>query len=195
MSGNYYDDEFEKLKEELNNLKKEAGKDKEIDQENERIEKKRKQEEEIEEVEYQEKKAREIVDMSSVAAGGVGVIPIPFADAIPISGIQLNMIYQINEKFNVETEAKMIVSGLGTVVGASMIGRTVASNLLKFIPIVGSVASIGTAAAITKAMGEAYIITLKNLCIRYIKEGRPTNYLDMDDIVEEFKNNFKPPKK
>ena len=42
MSGNYYDDEFEKLKKELNNLKKEAGKDKEIDQENERIEKKRK---------------------------------------------------------------------------------------------------------------------------------------------------------
>ena len=165
MSGNYYDDEFEKLKKELNNLKKEAGKDEEIDQENERIEKKRKQEEEIEEVEYQEKKAREIVDMSSVAAGGVGVIPIPFADAIPISGIQLNMIYQINEKFNVETEAKMIVSGLGTVIGASMIGRTVASNLLKFIPIVGSVASIGTAAAITKAMGEAYIITLKNLCV------------------------------
>ena len=97
MSGNYYDDEFEKLKKELNNLKKEAGKDEEIDQENERIEKKRKQEEEIEEVEYQEKKAREIVDMSSVAAGGVGVIPIPFADAIPISGIQLNMIYLINE--------------------------------------------------------------------------------------------------
>ena len=184
MNGNYYDDEFEKLKEELNNLKKEAGKDEEINQENEIIEKKRKQEEKIEEVEHQEKKAREIVDMSSVAAGGVGVIPIPFADAIPISGIQLNMIYQINEKFNV-----------GTVIGASMIGRTVASNLLKFIPIVGSVASIGTAAAITKAMGEAYIITLKNLCIRYIKEGRPTNYLDMDDIVEEFKNNFKPPKK
>ena len=41
MSENYYDDEFEKLKEELNNLKKEAGKDEEIDQENKIIEKKR----------------------------------------------------------------------------------------------------------------------------------------------------------
>ena len=105
------------------------------------------------------------------------------------------MIYQINQKFNVETEAKMIVGGLGTVIGASMVGRTVASNLLKFIPIVGSVAAVGTAAAITKAMGEAYIVTLRNLCKRYIEEDRNTNYLDMDDIIEEFKNNFKPPKK
>ena len=54
---------------------------------------------------------------------------------------------------------------------------------------------MGTAAAITKAMGEAYIVTLRNLCKRYIEEDRNTSYLDMDDIIEEFKNNFKPPKK
>lgn len=195
MTNSSSDAELRDLKEKLDNLKREMGKEEEIEEEKEREIKKKEKEEKIRKVERQEKSAREIVDTSSIAAGGVGIIPIPFADAIPISGIQLNMIYQINQKFNVETEAKMIVGGLGTVIGASMVGRTVASNLLKFIPIVGSVAAVGTAAAITKAMGEAYIATLRNLCKRYIEEDRDTSYLDMDDIIEEFKNNFKPPKK
>ncbi len=166
MTNSSSDAELRDLKEKLDNLKREMGKEEEIEEEKEREIKKKEKEEKIRKVERQEKSAREIVDASSIAAGGVGIIPIPFADAIPISGIQLNMIYQINQKFSVETEAKMIVGGLGTVIGASMVGRTLASNLLKFIPVVGSVAAVGTAAAITKAMGEAYIVTLRNLCKR-----------------------------
>ena len=159
-------------------------------EEEKELEKKKKKNE----INEKENEAREIVNLSSVAAGGVGVIPIPFADAIPISGIQLNMIYQINEKFGVELDAKTVITGLGSVIGASMVGRTVASNLLKFVPILGSAAGIGTAAAITKAMGEAYVKTLSNLCKRYVDLGFNITIIDMDDIVNEFKRNFTAPK-
>ena len=84
MTNSSSDAELRDLKEKLDNLKREMGKEEEIEEEKEREIKKKEKEEKIRKVERQEKSAREIVDASSIAAGGVGIIPIPFADAIPI---------------------------------------------------------------------------------------------------------------
>ena len=91
-----------------------------------------------------------IIHTASVACAAAGFIPIPVADAIPISAAQVIMIVSLGKTFDIEmteSAAKSIISA-----AATLIGRTVASSLLKFIPGAGWVASAAIAAGITEAI-------------------------------------------
>ena len=60
-----------------------------------------------------------------------------------------------------------LISGDGRHAGATFLGGAVVSNLLKFVPGVGTVAggviATGTAGGLTTALGEAYIAVLAKL--------------------------------
>ncbi|WP_232728162.1 hypothetical protein [Helicobacter pylori] len=110
-------------------------------------------------------KSKTIIHVASAVAGAAGLIPIPFSDAIPISLIQGGMIYQMNDAFGVKMEesiAASLITGLLGVTAVVQVGRTLANGLLKFIPVVGSVAGSATAVAITEGIGFAYLEVLKN---------------------------------
>ena len=110
-----------------------------------------------------------VVNWASAAAATAGASPIPGSDAPIIAGIQSTMIYKINSHFDVSLETSasttLITGILGTTALAS-VGKTIVGNILKFIPIAGSIAgatiSATTAAALTKAIGEAYIAVLEH---------------------------------
>ncbi|MCR5016218.1 MAG: 50S ribosome-binding GTPase [Ruminococcus sp.] len=109
-------------------------------------------------------RAQAAVATASVAAAGEGAAPIPFADCALLIPTQLGMIASITVIFGFDVNKSIITALLSSTIGAggaTLLGKTVVSNLLKLIPGAGTVAggaiSAGTAGIITAALGEAYI--------------------------------------
>lgn len=109
-------------------------------------------------------RAQAAVATASVAAAGEGAAPIPFADCALLIPTQLGMIASITVIFGFDVNKSIITALLSSTIGAggaTLLGKTVVSNLLKLIPGAGTVAggaiSAGTAGVITAALGEAYI--------------------------------------
>lgn len=98
--------------------------------------------------EKQIKACNGIIHIASAACAAAGFIPIPVADAIPISAAQITMIVSLGKTFDVkitESAAKSIISAAA----ATFIGR----NALKLIPGAGWVMAAAIAAGITEAIG------------------------------------------
>lgn len=118
-------------------------------------------------LELKKVKAQAVVATSAVAAAATGAVPIPFSDAAILVPEQITMLGAITAVFGIQIEkatiAAILSSTIGTA-GTTVLGRTIVSNIVKFIPVVGSVAggfiSGATAAALTAALGEAYIIVM-----------------------------------
>ncbi len=124
----------------------------------------------IQKVKIQERKqtmieeCKTIIHVASGAAGSVGLIPIPFSDAFAIAPIQAGMIYKMNDAFGMDLDksvAASLITGLLGVTAVAQVGRTLVNGLLKFIPVVGSVAGGATAVAITEGIGFAYLKVLE----------------------------------
>ena len=75
--------------------------------------------------------------------------------------------------------------------GATFAGRTIVSNLLKMIPGVGTALggtiSGATAAVLTTALGEAYIVIMRMIATNEINEKD----LETKSVQEKMKNIFK----
>lgn len=115
-------------------------------------------------LEEKKRHAQAAVATAAIAATGEGAAPIPFSDCALLIPTQLGMIASITVIFGFDVNKSIITALLSSTIGAggaTLLGKTVVSNLLKFIPGVGTVAggaiSAGTAGVITAALGEAYI--------------------------------------
>lgn len=115
-------------------------------------------------LEEKKRHAQAAVAAASLAAVGEGATPIPFSDCALLIPTQLGMIVSITVIFGFDVNKSIITALLSSTIGAggaTLLGKTVVSNLLKLIPGVGTVAggaiSAGTAGIITAALGEAYI--------------------------------------
>lgn len=95
---------------------------------------------------------------------GAGLIPVPFLDLATISGVQLKMLCDLSNVYNIpfsENKGKSIVTALlGSVVPNTLVGSSVGS-LLKMIPVIGTIMggislSIFAGAA-TYAIGKVFI--------------------------------------
>jgi uncharacterized protein (DUF697 family) len=103
-------------------------------------------------------------------AAGIGASPIPFSDAIALIPLQAAMLANINLIFGLQFDREFmatILSGIGGTAGITFAGRAIVANLLKLIPAAGTIAgaaiSSTTAAALTFALGLAYIELLKKV--------------------------------
>ncbi|WRC72261.1 50S ribosome-binding GTPase [Helicobacter pylori] len=135
-------------------------------------------------------KSKTIIHLASGAAGGVGLIPIPFSDALTIAPIQAGMIYKMNDAFGVKMKdsvAASLITGLLGVTAVAQVGRTLVNGLLKFIPVVGSVAGSATAAIITEGIGFAYLKVLETCFNDEIGEVKLPA---MDTIIPLFKESY-----
>ena len=116
------------------------------------------------------KRAQAAVAAAVTAAFGEGFAPVPFADAAMLIPTQITMIATITAIFGLDINKSIltsfVTSALGTG-GATVLGRTVATNLLKLVPgagtVAGGVISGATAGLITTALGEAYIALMEQL--------------------------------
>lgn len=94
------------------------------------------------------KKCNAAIHSAAVAAGAAGAIPIPVADAAPITAAQITMVLTLGKIFKqsvTKSSAKAILSAAAS----TIIGR----SAVKIIPIVGWGISAGVAAGVTEAIG------------------------------------------
>ena len=101
---------------------------------------------------------------------GEGFIPIPFSDAALLVPTQVAMIASITTIFGIEVSKGLLTSFVSSTIGsagATILGKTIVANLLKLIPVAGTVAggaiSGSTAGLLTAALGEAYIKVMEKV--------------------------------
>ena len=136
--------------------------------------------------------ARAVVGASSVAAAGIGAVPIPVPDAAVLMPVQLGMLASINAIFGMDMgsdRAVNLIRGLVGQGGVTVVGRQIAANLLKVIPGV-SVINAAVAAALTAALGEAYIQLCSEMLRRQAagQEMRESDMLPF--LLDAYQNAF-----
>jgi uncharacterized protein (DUF697 family)/GTPase SAR1 family protein len=138
--------------------------------------------------------ARKWVTGYAATSGAIGASPIPFSDAPLLVGAQLSMLAHVTAIFGLPIEKAVltaIISSVAGVSGTTLAGKTLVSNLLKFIPGVGTVAggaiSASIASMMTIALGLAYITVMKYILEEEIKG----NDVSTEDIKEKMKEEFK----
>lgn len=119
-------------------------------------------------LEEKKRRAQAAVATATVAAAGEGAAPIPFSDCALLIPTQVSMIASITVIFGFDVNKSVITALLSSSIGAggaTVLGKTVVTNILKFIPgagtIVGGAISASTAGVITAAIGEAYIAIME----------------------------------
>lgn len=135
--------------------------------------------------------SKTIIHVAAGVAGAAGLIPIPFiSDALAIVPIQAGMIYKMNDAFGVKMKdsvAASLIAGLLGVTAVAQVGSTLVNGLLKFIPVVGSVAGGATAAVITEGIGFAYLKALETC---FNDETGEVKLPAMDTIKSLFKESY-----
>ncbi len=118
-------------------------------------------------IDLKKKRARAVVGTAAAGAAAIGAVPIPFSDAALLVPEQIGMMAGITAIFGIPVDKAAIAAILSATLGtggATLLGKTVVTNLIKLIPgagsIVGGAISAATAAALTSALGEAYIAVM-----------------------------------
>lgn len=119
-------------------------------------------------LESKKKMSQAAVATAVAAAAATGASPIPFSDAALLIPVQVSMIAGITAIFGLDISKSFLTAFVSSTIGtagATVLGKTAVSNLLKMIPGVGSVAggaiSGSTAGLLTAALGEAYIVIME----------------------------------
>lgn len=115
-------------------------------------------------LEEKKRRAQAAVATAAVAAAGEGAAPIPFSDCALLIPTQVGMIASITVIFGFDVNKSIITALLSSTIGAggaTVLGKTIVTNIIKLIPgagtVIGGAISAGTAGVITAALGEAYI--------------------------------------
>ena len=118
-------------------------------------------------VELKKEQAHKVVRTAAIAAGVAGAVPIPFSDSIALVAIQTGMLARISSVFGINVSRNFLGTLIRSLAPAGVttyLGRSIVSNLLKFIPGAGSIASgainVVAATGLTAALGKAYIAVL-----------------------------------
>lgn len=88
------------------------------------------------------------IHTATIAAGASGAIPIPVADAVPMSAAQITMVIALGAIFN-QKISESTAKGLLGAAASTFAGR----EIIKLIPIAGWIASAATAVAVTEVIG------------------------------------------
>lgn len=126
------------------------------------------------------KKAHRIIHMAALSAAIIGLSPIPFSDAILLVPVQLVMMARLYKLFGQswsEGIAKSITKELVVV----SFGRSAVGNVLKFIPVAGTISGGAVNAVVAIAITES----LGWVTVKMLYDGE-----DMFEQVMSFKGQF-----
>ena len=139
-------------------------------------------------------KAENAVAVAVAATAATGAIPVPFADAPLMIAEQVTLMATICGIYGIDVGKdglKMLATTALGASGAAIVGKTIATNLLKLIPVAGTVAggavSAGTAGVVTLAMGKAFIEVCKMVKIGKLNEDDITSSKGVSIMKEQFK--------
>lgn len=143
-------------------------------------------------------KAENAVAIAVAATAATGTIPIPFADAPLLIGEQVTLMATICGIYGINISKdglKMLATAAIGTSGATIVGKTIATGLLKLIPgagtVAGGVISAGTAGVVTLAMGKAFIEVCKLVRVGKLSEADLTSNKGKEAMKEQFKEQLK----
>ncbi len=120
---------------------------------------------------------------------GVGLVPIPIADFVGLTALQLNMLRKLSHMYDVpflkDKGKKLIAALLGGGIPVSMSATT--ASLLKFVPIIGhTIASLSIS-----VLGGASTYAIGKVFVQHFESGG--TFLDFDpmEVKEYFAKEFK----
>lgn len=132
-------------------------------------------------IELKKSRANKTIAAAAITAAGIGAVPIPLADTSVLVPVQLAMIAHITSIYNMDN-MDSLQKGLVSDLIITQIGKSLASQLLKFIPL-GSVVNAGVASSITGALGAS----ISEICYRNSKKilnGEEVNIDNMFNYAE-----------
>lgn len=126
-----------------------------------------------------------------VSSFGIGFVPIPFSDASLLVPMQIGLLAHITAIFGISMDKATItslVAAIGGTGGATFAGRYLVSNIVKFIPGVGTIAggfiSGTTASMVTTALAMSYIEVL-TVIAKGEKEGKYPDLKNIEALMRE----------
>ncbi len=142
-------------------------------------------------IELKTKTARRWAKRYIKTAFGIGFVPIPFSDASLLVPMQIGMIAHINSIFGISMDKQRvasIVAAIGGTGGATFAGRFIVTNIIKFIPAVGTITggliSGVTASAMTMALAMSYIEVLGYIAKRE-KMGINMDFKEIEELMQK----------
>ena len=126
-----------------------------------------------------------IIHTAAAAAATTAASPIPFSDAALLIPIQITMITGLY-KANGANISRGVVDGALRATMVSSVGKSLAGNILKFIPgvgtIVGGTLNAGVAVAFTEALG--------NEVVRKLRGADNADIIDLANVINDVINGF-----
>ena len=143
-------------------------------------------------------KADNAVAVAVATTATTCAVPIPFADAPMLAAQQVVLMSTICGVFEINIKKdglKALAMAALSAGGATLVGKTIASNLPKLIPGLGSIAggviSAGTAGVVTLAMGKAFIEVCKAVRMGKLSEADVTSSKGVDMLKKGFKEQLR----
>ncbi|WIE01756.1 DUF697 domain-containing protein [Latilactobacillus curvatus] len=127
------------------------------------------------------KKAHNIIHAASLTAAIIGCSPIPFSDTFLLVPVQLTMMARLHKLFGQSWSASLGKS-LSKELVLIGLGRSAVGNILKLVPVVGTVTGSAVNATVAMSITEA----LGWLTVKMLNDGE-----DIFNDVVSFKNQFR----
>ncbi len=143
----------------------------------------------------EENKIESIIKEHVMYAMTAGAIPVPVADFVAVSAIQLDMIKQIAEAHGADYDANRGKSLASSLMGTAV--SRIGSSIIKAIPGVGTLAGIGSqvilSGASTYAMGKILDSHLagRGTLDNFTLDGMKSQYKDLLKSGKEYAKNMK----
>ncbi len=135
------------------------------------------------------KQADQVVKNNIAWAAGGGLIVVPFVDIAAVTAVEIKMIKELAELYEVPFRKKAARSIIASIVGGSSanllayskVGAIATGSLLKVVPVVGTIFGAATmsvfASAITYAIGSYFI--------KHFEEGGSLDDVDVSEASAE----------
>jgi len=136
-----------------------------------------------------QERARKLVKRNVYWVAGLGLIPIPVLDLVMITGVQVKMLKELSEVYEVKffaDKAQTIVGALIAGIGGLSIAGTIASSLFKVVPGLGWL--VGTLGP--SLFGGALTLSVGNLFILHYEAGGTLLNFDAEKMRAHFQKEF-----
>lgn len=131
-----------------------------------------------------EERADRIVERAVGWSLGAGLIPIPVADMVAVTAIQVDMVHELTKIYDVDFRRKNLETWLNTLAGSAL--PKLGSQAIKMIPgigaVVGGVSMAILSGASTYATGQVFIA--------HFEKGGTLEDFDVEAVKDFYKREF-----
>lgn len=118
-----------------------------------------------------------------------GLLPIPVADLVLISGLQIRMVYSLSQEYDIPFKKSRVISVIGALFGyiiPNSFSRTFISSMLKIIPGIGTILGVVSMPIFTGAA----TWTLGQIFARHFESGGNIQNFSVEDYKNDLKDAF-----